>query len=194
MATSSRFKGFLRPTIPVPEFDQALDDLLNPTIAGILGLNGDLWVRPRFQESAPAQPDRNTPWVAFGVNRTISDTYQAVRQTNSGAAVIRYQILEVLLSFYGPTADAMAAEFRDGLLISQNRYLLTQGDIGVVDIGESRKVPALFKEKWLTKVDMNLTLSRQTERLYPVEVLLSAGITLNTDPVGNTPLAINIIP
>ncbi len=188
---SSNGLGFLTPTTPIP-YDQQLEDVLSPTIAGITGLAVNL-VRPRFQENPPTQPDRSVNWVAFGVMRTVSDTYQAVNYDAHGvASVIRYHEFDVLLSFYGPLGSSYCEIFRDGLLIGQNRDLLTQNDIGVVDIGESRKAPALFKENWLTKYDMNVTFRRRTQRAYPILSIGSASITINTDPVGESPVVVNV--
>lgn len=191
MATNSSQAGFLASFTVIP-MDKQLEDILNPTIAGITGLNGDTQVRPRYQEDPPTQPDRSVDWVAFGVNRVLSENWAAVvENANQTASVIRYQELEVLFSWYGPNGSSYAEAFRDGLQIGQNRDLLNQNDIGLIDIGEARKAPALFKEKWLTKYDQTILFRRRTERVYPILTLLGYGITLNTDPVGETPITIN---
>ena len=191
MATNSSQAGFLSSFSTIP-MDKQFEDILNPTIAGITGLNGDSQVRPRYQENPPNQPDRSVDWVAFGVNRVVSENWAAVVENdNQTASVIRYQEIEVLLSWYGPNGSNYAEVFRDGLQIGQNRDLLVQNDIGLIDIGEARKAPALFKEKWLTKYDQTILFRRRTERVYPILTLLGYGITLNTDPVGETPITIN---
>jgi hypothetical protein len=191
MASNSSQSGFLVPDLPVP-YDQQLEDILQPTIVGITGLSSQL-VRPRFQENPPDQPDRNTNWVAFGINRTISDTSQAVDHlADNSSTVTRQHEFEVLMSFYGPLASSYCEIFRDGLLIGQNRDLLTANSIGVVETGESRKAPALFKEKWLTKYDMTVVFRRITVRTYSILSIGSAPITINTDPVGESPVVINV--
>ena len=105
--------------------------------------------------------------------------------------MIRLQEIEILLSWYGPNSGNLAEVFRDGLQIGQNRDLLNAGNFGIVDIGEARRAPELFKQKFLTKYDQTLMLRRRTERVYPILTLLGYGVTLNTDPRGETPLTIN---
>lgn len=191
MAANSSISGFLKPTTAVP-YDQQLEDQLNATIAGITGIKSTL-CRPRFQADPPTQPDRDTDWIAYGINRTITDNYTTVQHSSaSSSKVIRYHEFEVLLSFYGPLGGNYAEIFRDGLMLGQNRDVLASHDIGVVSIGEARKAPALFKEKWLTKYDMLVVFRRRTERDYSVLSLGSANITINTDPVGESPVSINV--
>lgn len=191
MAQNSSITGFLSPT-NVIAYDQQLEDMLHSTIVGVTGLSSD-YCRPRYQEDAPTQPDRSTNWVAFGVIRTITDNYTPVSQVSATETrVIRYHEFEVLLSFYGPLAGNYAEVLRDGLMLGQNRDVLAQHDIGVVSIGEARKAPALFKEKWLTRYDMTVVFRRRTERDYNVLTLGSATLTLNTDPVGESPVSINV--
>lgn len=185
--------GFLGSITSIPN-DQLLEDVLNPTIAGITQLDGNTQIRPRFQEDPPAVPDRSVNWVAFGINRVTSDTAAAIKQSATSAEVIRYQEIEVLLSWYGPQAGNYAEVFRDGLQIGQNRDLLNQNDLGIISIGEARKAPELFKQKYLTRYDMTLMLRRRTARVYPILTLTGFGITLNTDPVGETPITINYTP
>ena len=191
MATDSTQAGFLAP-LAGPPYDQALDDVLNPTFAGITGLDGDNYVRPRYQPNPPVQPDRTVDWLAFGVNRNVSDNWAAQEASATQVKVIRYQEMERLLSFYGPNAAANGECLRDGLQIDQNRALMNSADIGVVSIGELRRAPALFKEQWLSKWDMTLVLRRRTERTYPILSLLSAGFELRTDPIGETPITFNL--
>lgn len=191
---NSSVVGFLGGASTIPT-DQELEDLINPTLAGITGLDKNKQIRPRFSVDPPTVPDRSVNWVAFGINRVVSPSQASVFQKDANSAVvIRYQEIELLLSWYGPKASHYAELFRDGILIGQNRDLLAASDLGVVDVGEARKVPELFKEKYLTRYDMLWTLRRRTERTYSVKDLASVNITLNTDPVGETPTVINVNP
>lgn len=187
---NSSVTGFLGSITSIPN-DQLLEDVLNPTIAGITQLDGNTQIRPRYQEDPPAVPDRSVNWVAFGINRVTSDTAAAIKQSATSAEVIRYQEIEVLLSWYGPQAGNYAEVFRDGLQIGQNRDLLNQNDLGIISIEEARKAPELFKQKYLTRYDMTLMLRRRTARVYPILTLIGFGIELHTDPVGETPITIN---
>lgn len=191
---NSSTAGFLGSISNIPN-DQALEDALNPTIAGITQLDKDTQIRPRFQEDPPAVPDRNTNWVAFGIVRILSDTCAAtVQQSATSALVIRNQEIEVLLSWYGPQAGNYAEVFRDGLQIDQNRDLLNANELGIISIGEARKAPEMFKQKYLNRWDMTLMLRRRTARQFSILTLAGFGITLHTDPVGETPIQINYAP
>lgn len=191
---NSSVAGFLGSITSIPN-DQLLEDVLNPTIAGITNLDGNAQVRPRYQEDPPAVPNRTTNWVAFGIQQVLSDTCAAtVQQNDNSALVIRYQEIEVLLSWYGPQSGDNAELFRDGLQIGQNRDLLNQNDLGIISIGEARKAPELFKNKFLTRYDQTLMLRRRTARQFSILTLTGFGITLTTDPLGETPITINYTP
>lgn len=192
MATNSSQAGFLSSSTSL-DFDDDLDDALNPTIAGLTGLDPDQYVRPRFQEAPPVQPDRSVDWVAFGVNRTVASFFSSVVQVSDASAeVTRYAEHDVLLSFYGPHAQGVAERFRDGLQIGQNRDALNLLGIGVIDCGEARKVPALFKEKWLSKWDMTWRIRRNTTRAFPILTLLSAGFVVSASGANTISLPVSI--
>lgn len=194
IAPNSSVAGILQPSNVIPD-DQALELSLNPTIAQITGLDGNKYIRPRWQPDPPVTPDRATNWVALGITRRASPTVAATKQIDAlTAAVIRYQEFDILLSWYGPDSGSLGAIFADGLQIGQNRDLLRQYDFGIVTIGDATRAPDLFKEKFRNRYDQTLTLRRRTERIYSVEALVGFGITLHTDPVGETPVTINYMP
>lgn len=188
---SSLQAGFLRSVTPIA-MDAALEDAINPTIAGITGLDGDKYVRPRLTASPATIPDVSVNWVAFGVSRIMSDTCAATIQASDDVAkVIRNQVVELVLSWYGPGAGHLCEVFRDGLQISQNRDLLRASDFGFVDVSEARKVPEIVKQQFVARYDQTLTLNRRTERLFNVFTLRGFGIDLRTDPQGSTPITIS---
>lgn len=193
MATSSAQAGFLQSVFSAVPHDDVLENAITLTIAGVTGLDQNYAVRPRFQEDPPANPDRSVDWVSFGIQRILATSFASQLQLSAtSVAVIRYQELELLLSWYGPHASSFAEMFRDGLQIDQNRDLLRASDIGLVGVSESTRAPELFKAKYLNRYDQTMTVRRRTQRSYAISVLTSAGIILNTDPVGETPISIPI--
>lgn len=188
---NSSVPGFLGAITPIPA-DQAIEDALNPTIAGITNLDGNRYVRPRLAAEPAVTPDRNVNWVAFGISEVNSDTCAAtVMSGASEALVIRNQVIEVLLSWYGPQAGNLAEVFRDGLQVSQNRALLRTHGLGVVSISGARKVPELFKQQFVPRYDQTVVFNRRTERRFSILSLQGFGIQLDTDPVGSTPITIS---
>lgn len=188
---NSSVAGFLGAITPIPA-DQAIEDALNPTIAGITNLDGNQHVRPRLSKDPPTIPDRSVNWVAFGISDVSSDTCAAtVMSGDTTALVIRNQVIEVLLSWYGPSAGDLAEVFRDGLQIGQNRALLRANSLGFVSISSARKVPELLKQQFVPRYDQTLILNRRTERQFSILSLQGFGIQLDTDPAGSTPIIIS---
>lgn len=181
--TDSSTGGILSPTSsPAPLLDDALADFLQVWIVGLTGITASL-VRPRWQPEPPNIPDFGTTWVAFGLTGSEADTFAAERHLNqlpNGASEIRrHEEMEYLVSFYGPAAESVMHNFREGIQVSQNReYLITQ-NMGLVSTGQATRVPELVKERWVNRIDLPLTLRRQIIRKYAVLDLVGAGATLN---------------
>lgn len=190
MATNSSQAGYLLPTAQAV-YDNALDDLLHDVVVGITGLPGDL-VRPRWQPEPPQQPDFAVNWVAFGLRNSTVDSFAHEEEAADGtsAAIQRDETLYYLHSFYGPGAHGLAERFRDGFEISQNRDVLRDLGLGLVEVQEITKAPALLKEKWVPKVDVVVVYRRRTSRSYPVLTIQSATGGLVTD-IGTTPIIFN---
>lgn len=181
MATSSAAAGYLSPSVS-PVYDNALDDLLHDVVVGITGLPGDL-VRPRWQPEPPQQPDFAVNWVAFGLRNSTVDPFAHEEEAADGAsaAIQRDEILYYLHSFYGPGAHGLAERFRDGFEISQNRDALRSLGLGLVEVQEITKAPALLKEKWVPKVDVVVVYRRRTSRTYPILTITSATGSIATE-------------
>lgn len=170
MATNdSTTGGFLIPVGTEPQQDQALDDAIHHTIAGLTGLDFDA-VRPRVQRKiTPNQPGVDQDWCAFGVNNTEPDTFAYEGQPDNEHEVVeRDELLYVLLSFYGPNAARNDARMRAGLQIVQNRWALADIHVGVVEYQKPVRVPALVKENWVPRVDSTLLLRRRSVHTYQV--------------------------
>lgn len=182
MSINSTTSGFLAP-IAAPEYDDALDDLLQAAVVGIVGLPGK-FVRPRWQPNPPNQPPFTTDWCAFGVTRTEVDAfaYSAHDPANDGtSSVDRDELLYVLHSFYGPNCGSNSERFRDGFEISQNRDTLAASGIQLVEVGEAVTLPALLQEKWVKRRDVTVTYRRRTSRVYQINTILTGQLGLDNE-------------
>lgn len=156
---------------PAPLEGDALDDAIQQTLAGIAGLDPTL-ARPRWQPNAPNLPDFNLDWAAFGITSTVPDTYAYLRQVDAATQELqRDEALIVLCSFYGPNAQSVCARFNDGLLIQPNRFALDAYGLKLSYTGEPRQVPALLKETWVKRFDLQVTLRRRVIRRYAVDAI-----------------------
>jgi hypothetical protein len=186
--TDSSTGGYLIPSAaPAPLEGQALLDFLQGVIVGITGLDGTL-VRPYFQGEPPNMPDEGTAWCAFRIAARPSDKFAYLKHNADGQgadALQRHETLHVLCSFYdlgsGGLADGFASLLRDGLSIAQNREALTLHNMGLAWTGEIIPVPVIVKTRWLYRVDLEVVIRRQIDRVYPVLTVLSAQTTLVTD-------------
>lgn len=184
--------GFLVPTLVVAEpiNDEAFEDLIQATIVGILGRIPPSLVRPRWQPNPPNQPDLDTNWVAFGIVHSEPDVYAAEIQAEVPGApatimhhVVRTIRVNVLLSFYGPQSSANEATLRAGLSIGQNRDILLDNNVAVVELQGPTIVPALLKQTWVRRVDSMLILNRAIDHVYEVQSVagMGAGAGLNNE-------------
>lgn len=192
--------GYLLPEDPsVPEAtleDDAFLDFFHDVIAGVTGLDPHN-VRPRWQVNPPTMPGRNVDWVGFGIQSRRPDQtgYEAHESdpslaTNGQTALLRYEDCDVLHSFYGPNAERYATRLRDGLLIGQNREVLTTGSMGVKRFDGPQPAPMLIKEQWLYRTDLTITLRRQIRRVYPVlNIIEGVGVIITDKPLRTTPFS-----
>jgi len=208
--------GYLAPSVAAPPAeDDALDDLLQMMVCGITGLDGSL-VRPRWQPTVPKQPEPSVNWCALGVSVQTNDAGPAIRHEGSfldnvivegGTEVvmdsgpvlfsdgdgrdtyIRHQDIELLCSFYGPSAKGYVQRLADGMSIPQNHEQLGQDDMAFVSASEIRAASDLVNQQWVRRYDMTIYLRRKISRTYPVLNLRSAQASTTTDsspPIGGT--------
>lgn len=178
----------------IPAYDQALEDIFQANVAGITALDPTL-VRPRWQPEPPNQPDFATDWAAVGVSLTTQDWshYQVHDPTASttppgyGAdRVERDEQLELFLSFYGPNCHARMSQWRDGIMLEPNRWVLYQYGIKLVEIGQPVFLPALLKETNVKRVDLKATFARRVARIYAIQTVADATVVLNTEKFSYT--------
>ncbi len=177
--------GYINPVVS-PVYGDALEDIFHAVIMGLTGITATL-IRPRWQPEPPNQPAFTDNWCAFGITSTDPDLFAYQRHdplANGGlgmTSVDRDERLEVLHSFYGPLGQAMCARYRDGIMLSQNRYDLTQAGVKLVQVNKERSLPALLKERWVKRVDVLLVFSRRTSRSYGVPSLAGGSLGLDNE-------------
>lgn len=164
---------------------EAVEDLLGDVVAGVTGLARDL-VRARWQPDPPDQPEPEIDWCAIGIQSRTPEGGQLIPPRRrpdgaiEGARVERSVLLEVLASFYGPAADDLAGRLADGLALGQNRTPLRTLNLALVSVGAATTAPDFVGAKWLTRIDLPLTLRQATARdagnvaVLPLESALPA--------------------
>jgi len=188
MSNTSATGGYLAPTTPAPLDDDALDDFFAVLVCGITGLDRNL-VRPRWQPEPPPEPAIGVNWCAIGVMDSEPDAGAWIRHRPAGDGsddMQRHETLNVLASFYGPSASGNAARLRDGLALPQNREVLQLSGMGFVENGRAVLLPDLVNQQWRRRVDLPMSFRRQVSRTYPVLNLLSAEGEIATDPAAST--------
>ena len=189
--TTSRNVGFLAPFGTPPLDDDSLDQLLQALICGITGL-AKTAVRPRWQPTEPMEPAQDQNWAALGITERSGDMVPAVIHhddtiTISGQTVYgydelrRYEHLVVTFSFYGPHANSIAALFRDGLFIAQNRESLFLAGVAMKEVEGAVTLPDLINTIWRKRVDVKVHFDRVIVRNYPVENIVSAQGEIEAD-------------
>lgn len=154
---SSLAAGWLRPA-PGPD-EATLEDVLHDMVCGLTDLAGHL-VRPRWQPKPPVAPGPDVDWCALGI--VSQDAPGGAAWHEGGATRLEvHERLDVLCSFYGPHARALARSLRDGLWIEQNRAVLREGaNLALVQVGGITAAPELADGRWLRRQDMMLTFTR----------------------------------
>lgn len=141
-------------------------------------------VRPRWQPEPPDIPAFGVDWASIGITGREADTFASEIHNPAGEGsdtVYRQELLEILVTFYGPNADQYASYLREGVSVAQNREVLQQNAFGLVSVGDLVTVPELIKNRWIYRVDLPVTFRRAIEYVYPVLNLESAEFDLNTD-------------
>lgn len=97
--------------------------------------------------------------------------------------MIRNQILEVKISFYGPKSRSIQGLFRDGVNVTQNRDILSLNGFAIVSLSEPRNISFQLNGQWVRRIDQFIRFRRVIKTTYPIETLLSgkAGLYLDTE-------------
>lgn len=183
MPNTSATGGYLTPSLgPNPAYDVLLDIQMQRVVSGITGIAGNL-VRPRWQPDPPDQPARTVDWCAVGITGFSQDYGTYNRHISAGDGrdeTETYETLELLTTFYGPASSGMAAIFRDGLWVPQNREALRTDGMALLDVGRVTVLGELVNQEYIRRADLPVTLRRVVSRTYPILNLLQAQIALET--------------
>jgi len=174
--------GFLRP-LSSPIYDDPLDDYFHEFLVGLSGIPGDL-VRPRWQPEPPNQPNFTINWLAFGFPRITEDAfaYQGQGPDNPETGLVqRDEVLTMLMSFYGPQGGQIGKQVSASIQLSQNRAYLRTQQISLIEVEDQIKLPALLKEKWVPRVDINVRFRRRAGWVFAIRSVESAQAGLDNE-------------
>lgn len=189
------------PPAPQPLEGDALMSFLQQWVANVSGLPGTL-VRPRWQAEPPNIPNAATAWAALGITSRPSDKFPFVghnvdSQDTPADMLIRHEDLNMLVSFYdlGETgqADFYCAQFRDGIIIAQNREVLELAGFNLVESGDPTALPGILNTRWLYRVDLSVRVRRALVRTYPVLDVESADISIESQGATDNNVDIDVI-
>lgn len=171
---------------PVPLAAPSAVDLITKILSDLTGIPPG-FVRPRWQRTPPQQPTAGTHWAAVGITRRLAEGYSwqgmsTLPGTTTEALLLkRWETVEVLCSFYGPSAEDLAELFRDSLYLGQNLEALIVNGFQVTGLDDVLAVPDLTNWQWIDHQDVRLQLARELDRYFPMQSLLEANGTLVTD-------------
>jgi hypothetical protein len=185
MVNDSATGGYLAPDgTPAPAEDSQLDAVFQQLVVGIVGIEG-LLVRPRWQPTAPKQPEASVTWCAIGMTGSfVAPIGAAIEHVSTGAGsdhLTQHESIDLATTFYGPLARAAVARLRDGLAIPQNIEAIAGKDFAFVACGTIRTVPEIVNQQWIRRYDMQIAFRRKVSRVYAVRNVLSADIHLFDD-------------
>ncbi|QHM71279.1 phage neck terminator protein [Mixta intestinalis] len=174
----STASGWLMPVRESPVYDEDLDRLFSRWIRGVTGLP-EKTVWPRWQPVQRALPSAEKNWCAFGVmNVTPDDNPAFMNQTDDSTELWRHEIVECLISFYGPAGMTLVSRFRDGLTVGQNNADLNRTGLSLADYRRIYSVPELINNQWVRRYDLTVRLRRKIIREYGVKSLLDANVKI----------------
>lgn len=178
---NSTSAGWLTPVTDDVTYDETLERQLSDWAKYVSGLP-DGMMRPRWVGVQPAQSAVGINWGSFGINLISSDDNPAfVNQTDANNELWRHELLECLVSFYGPNGQRYASRFRDGLTIPQNNAELNTLGLSLQDFGDIMPAPELLNEQWVRRYDITVRLHRKIIRSYGINSIVEVSSTITGD-------------
>lgn len=174
--------GTLPSIPPLPLDDGALDDVFQRLTVDVTGLPGE-YVRPRWQQAVPKQPEPGVNWCAIGIMSMTPDNgpWLVYDPVNNVEYYWDHEVLDVLASFYGPNAQSFARLLRNGLEIPQNTEELLPYAIRYIGCGVVRVASELVNQQWVRRYDLMLEFRRKVVETYGVQNIAIADINLLDD-------------
>lgn len=160
----------------------ALENLFHGLIAELTGLPPEL-ARPRWQPGGgPALPEDAVTWAAFGITQAASVNFPAWVQTGPDTGKLTLcRDLTLLVSFYGPEAEALASGLEAALHLDWNRRGLRENGISLVCSEGMTLMPEPSPAGWLNRADLSLRFGLLDSREYAASSLLDMDGELLTD-------------
>lgn len=178
---------YLTPVSADPTSDWDLTDQLNELIAGVGQIDPNL-VIPADQPDPPPTPGRTTNWASFRVTSTPGQAgaayvaHDAAGDEGLGVDVLTdYEILVVLVSFYGPACERLARFFRDGLGVIQNWEQPRGWGMTPLSVGDVVGLQEQINDVWYRRADIEVRIRRRVQRTYRVRTIVEAEITIGSD-------------
>ena len=166
--------GWLTPTSPDPDYDEALDAQLSQWISSVSGLPLEA-VHPRWREEPLLPSSTNATWCAFSITAWSSDDNPAFSsQMDENVQFWRHETFECTASFYGSAGMTYAARFRDGIAVPQNNASLNALGFSLSDDIFLTPYPELIEQTWVRRYDMTAQLRRKIVREYAIQSLVAA--------------------
>ncbi|ATM85072.1 hypothetical protein CRN74_02675 [Yersinia frederiksenii] len=173
---SSNEAGWLTPISDGPAYDETLERLLSQWVRGVSGLP-DGHVRPRWTAVQPPIMEADINWCGFGIIDIPDDASPAFEnQTENSTELWRHEEIECMASFYGPSGQRYATQFRDGLTITQNNDELVKMGLSLARYSRINPFPELINNKWVRRFDITVKLRRKVIREYGIKSLTSAPV------------------
>lgn len=162
---------------PIP-YDEELRDIVHDILVGISGLPNE-YVRPAWQPTPPVQLPAIANWLAFAIKTTPAEDYPADIQSadpdSQQSIQIQHEVIDVLLSFYGPRGGGYCARTKAGLYQPSNRGKIRGMGLHFVNASDLVYVPELTNAQWINRVDMPIEFRRITKRVYEVRDIVTLG-------------------
>src|SRR5690348_17115445 len=99
--------GYLNPTSTPPTTDKAFDRILQGIVKAISGLPGTNVV-PRWYTDNGSEFGPSDNWCSIGTMRIRPDGMPIIQHSPGSTTLIRFEVVTVLASFYGPQGSQFA--------------------------------------------------------------------------------------
>ncbi len=173
--------GYITPTTDATLGDAALTAVFQNMVVGITGIDPTL-VRPRWQPQPPTQPPPATDWCALGITHyTTFDYPQWTQDTDLNGTQHRLERIDLLSTFYGPNASALAALLRDGIYVSWNFGALEQQGVKLRSVDDIVHLGEEINSQFIQRSDLSLSFMRMIERVWPIPTPLVIPVEFQTD-------------
>jgi hypothetical protein len=173
------------PTLTTVPANLTFVEFVQGMLTGLSGFPGPL-VRPEWQQEPPKDPDIDVNWLAFGLGQAVPDfnAYTGF-DVNNNPTLQRNELINIIVSVYGPAAYDNIALIRDGFQLTQNLTTMRLANVGFAYDTPAQHVPDFFNERWFERWRAEFFVRRQINRTYSILSFVSASGTINTETAVN---------